>query len=161
MRKCENISPYMRRPLVIYGFATAPLWISLYMRKIWFSFLSVYNAFTHCDTHIPILCRTGNAVYWKKHTPSLLSSHLAPSPLLATGIEIHLPPCTERRKVKREGKSCVAKGGKGELDCWSQRRRQLNRVGPQINYWCRGTTELVQHFSWQGEFTSAQERSLT
>ncbi len=25
MRKCENISPYMSRPLVIYDFATAPL----------------------------------------------------------------------------------------------------------------------------------------
>jgi hypothetical protein len=25
MRKCGNISPYMRRPLVIYDFATAPL----------------------------------------------------------------------------------------------------------------------------------------
>ncbi len=25
MRKCENISLYMRRPLVIYDFATAPL----------------------------------------------------------------------------------------------------------------------------------------
>jgi hypothetical protein len=24
MRKCANISPYMRRPLVIYDFATAP-----------------------------------------------------------------------------------------------------------------------------------------
>ncbi len=32
-----------RRPLVIYDFATAPFWISSYMRKIWFSFLSVYN----------------------------------------------------------------------------------------------------------------------
>ncbi len=32
--KCANISPYMRRPLVIYDFATAPFWISLYMRKI-------------------------------------------------------------------------------------------------------------------------------
>ncbi len=42
MRKCANISPYMRRPLVIYDFATAPFWISLYMRKIWFSFLSVH-----------------------------------------------------------------------------------------------------------------------
>ena len=42
MKKCANISPYMRRPLVIYDFATAPLWISLYMRKIWF-FLSVYS----------------------------------------------------------------------------------------------------------------------
>jgi hypothetical protein len=41
MRKCANISLYMRRPLVIYDFATAPLWLSLYMRKIWFSFLSV------------------------------------------------------------------------------------------------------------------------
>ncbi len=36
MRKCENISPYMRRPLVIYDFATAPLWISLY--SIWGKF---------------------------------------------------------------------------------------------------------------------------
>jgi hypothetical protein len=45
MRKSANISPYMRRPIVIYDFATAPRWISLYMiymRKIWFSFLSVY-----------------------------------------------------------------------------------------------------------------------
>ncbi len=31
----------MSTPLVIYDFATAPFWISLYMRKIWFSFLSV------------------------------------------------------------------------------------------------------------------------
>ncbi len=41
MRKgkyAANISSYMRRPLLIYDFATAPLWISLYMRKIWFSF---------------------------------------------------------------------------------------------------------------------------
>jgi hypothetical protein len=30
----RNISPHMRRPLVIYDFATAPLRISLYMRKI-------------------------------------------------------------------------------------------------------------------------------
>jgi hypothetical protein len=44
MRKCANISPYMRMPLVIYDFATAPFWISLYMRKIVFSFLSVYSS---------------------------------------------------------------------------------------------------------------------
>jgi hypothetical protein len=25
MRKCANISPYMRRPLIMYDFATAPL----------------------------------------------------------------------------------------------------------------------------------------
>ncbi len=33
----------MRRPLAIYVFATDPFWISLYMRKIWFSFLSVWT----------------------------------------------------------------------------------------------------------------------
>ena len=34
---------YLRRPFIIYDFATASFWISLYMRKILFSFLSVYN----------------------------------------------------------------------------------------------------------------------
>ncbi len=29
--------------MVTYDFATAPFWISLYMRKFWFSFLSVYT----------------------------------------------------------------------------------------------------------------------
>jgi hypothetical protein len=33
---------YMTNGLLIYEFATAPIWISLYMRKIVFSFLSVY-----------------------------------------------------------------------------------------------------------------------
>ncbi len=32
--------------LVIYDFATDPNWISLYMRKIWFYFLSVYSIHT-------------------------------------------------------------------------------------------------------------------
>ncbi len=41
MMKCANIYSYVRRPLVIYDFATAPLRISLYMRKVSFSFLSV------------------------------------------------------------------------------------------------------------------------
>ncbi len=42
MRKCANISPYMRRPLVIFDFATAPLWISLNMREnLIFFFISV------------------------------------------------------------------------------------------------------------------------
>ncbi len=47
MRKCANNSPYMRRPLVIYDFATAPLWISLFMKKIWFPLLSVYTLQKH------------------------------------------------------------------------------------------------------------------
>jgi hypothetical protein len=42
MRKWTNILQYMRRPLVIYGFATDPCRVSLYMRKIRFSFLSEY-----------------------------------------------------------------------------------------------------------------------
>ncbi len=37
-----RISSNIRQPFLIYDFATAPLWISLYMRKSWFSFLSVY-----------------------------------------------------------------------------------------------------------------------
>jgi hypothetical protein len=38
MRKRANISQYMRRPLVIYDFAPDSPGISLYMRKILFSF---------------------------------------------------------------------------------------------------------------------------
>ncbi len=42
MRKCANIWSQMMRPLVIlymtFRFATAPFWISLYLRKILFSF---------------------------------------------------------------------------------------------------------------------------
>jgi hypothetical protein len=34
----------MRRLLVINDFATAPFWISLYMRKILFSFLLVHGS---------------------------------------------------------------------------------------------------------------------
>ncbi len=41
--KYLRISSYIRKPFLIYDFATAPFWISLYMRKIWFSFLSVYS----------------------------------------------------------------------------------------------------------------------
>ncbi len=39
--KYLRISSYIRKLFLIYDFATSPLWISLYMRKIWFSFLSV------------------------------------------------------------------------------------------------------------------------
>jgi hypothetical protein len=42
MPKFSPESPYMRRPLVIYDFATAPFRISLHMmKKILFDFLSV------------------------------------------------------------------------------------------------------------------------
>ncbi len=41
MRKYFSI--YEETVSHVYDFSTAPFWISLYMRKIWFSFLSVYN----------------------------------------------------------------------------------------------------------------------
>jgi hypothetical protein len=40
--KYLRISSYIRKPFLIYDFATASIWISLYMRKILFSFLSVW-----------------------------------------------------------------------------------------------------------------------
>ncbi len=46
MGKYLCISSYIRKPFLIYDFATAPLWISLYMRKILLSFLSVHSYYT-------------------------------------------------------------------------------------------------------------------
>ncbi len=37
-----RISSYIRKPFLIYDFATDPIWISIHMRKILFSFLSVF-----------------------------------------------------------------------------------------------------------------------
>ena len=44
--KYLRISSYIRKPFLIYDFATAPFRISLYMRKILFSFLSVQEPST-------------------------------------------------------------------------------------------------------------------
>ncbi len=43
MVKYLRISLYIRKPFLIYDFAPDPIWISLYMRKSLFSFLSVYG----------------------------------------------------------------------------------------------------------------------
>jgi hypothetical protein len=40
LKKYLRISSYIRKPFLIYEFATAPFWISLYIRKIWFFFIS-------------------------------------------------------------------------------------------------------------------------
>ncbi len=45
MGKYLHISSYIRKLFLIYDFSTAPLWISLYMRKIRLSFLSVYSVY--------------------------------------------------------------------------------------------------------------------
>ncbi len=50
MGKYLPISSYIRKPFLIYNFATAPLWISLYMRKIWLtasSYMGNICAFPH------------------------------------------------------------------------------------------------------------------
>ncbi len=47
MVKNLRISSYIRKPFLIYDFATDPIWISLYMRKIFFSFLSVQALMTY------------------------------------------------------------------------------------------------------------------
>jgi hypothetical protein len=47
MGKYLRISSYIRKPFLIYDFATAQPWISLYMRKILIYFLSVH---TYCTT---------------------------------------------------------------------------------------------------------------
>ncbi len=39
--KYLRVSIYIRKPILINDFVTAPFWISLYMRKIWYSLLSV------------------------------------------------------------------------------------------------------------------------
>jgi hypothetical protein len=41
MGKYLRISSYIRKPFFLYDLATAPLWISLYTRKIWLSLLSL------------------------------------------------------------------------------------------------------------------------
>ncbi len=43
MGKYLRISSYIRKPFLIFDFATVPLWISLYMKKIWFSILSLWG----------------------------------------------------------------------------------------------------------------------
>jgi hypothetical protein len=44
MVKYFPMAKYIGKPFLIYDFATAPLWISLYMgKKLIFFFISVYN----------------------------------------------------------------------------------------------------------------------
>ncbi len=53
MRKCANFSPYVYKEAIIHiWLCTRSLWISLYMRKIFFSCLSVWRSSRH-----EIFCR--------------------------------------------------------------------------------------------------------
>ncbi len=84
MRKCANISPYVRRPLVKYDFATAPFWISWYMREIFFSFLSVWTA-----------------SYIHTHTELHSQSKVHPKNLQLSSVCIHREPTTDFSRAVR------------------------------------------------------------
>ncbi len=58
MTKYLRIFSYARQPFLIYDFATAPIWISLYLKKILFYFLSVYSPdYDEKDSSCPeVLC---------------------------------------------------------------------------------------------------------
>jgi hypothetical protein len=66
MGKYLRISSYIRKPFLTYDFATAPLWISLYMRKIRFSFFQcsgirckLMRSDSFCMYYcIPIVCNS-------------------------------------------------------------------------------------------------------
>jgi hypothetical protein len=55
---CEEMRKYLaiyEEALVIYDLATAPCWISFYMRKILFSFLSVFGTTTYAmEIHVRV-----------------------------------------------------------------------------------------------------------
>jgi hypothetical protein len=52
MRKCANISPYMRRPLVVYDFATgSTLSFLIYEENLIFFFISVHPPCTLAHEH--------------------------------------------------------------------------------------------------------------
>ncbi len=67
-------SSYMGKPFLLYDFITAPLWISLYMRQIFFSFLSVYpivpSAVKHWDKRVSASLRISSQCVNNTNTSS-------------------------------------------------------------------------------------------
>jgi hypothetical protein len=55
MFKYLSISSYIRKPFLIYDFAPVPIWISLYMLKNLFYFLSVYTVHGRYNNPMPEL----------------------------------------------------------------------------------------------------------
>jgi hypothetical protein len=71
MGKYFRISSYIRKHFLIYDFTTAPFWISLYMRKILFYFLSV-----RWNRYIRRGSRFFDVVLFGFHPPSYHSTFL-------------------------------------------------------------------------------------
>ncbi len=72
MGKNLRISSYIRKPFLIYDFATASLWISLYMRKILFYFYQCMVLFTWgrsapVSWPSPLSClRSSRSLWWRR-----------------------------------------------------------------------------------------------
>ncbi len=78
MTKDLRISSYIRKPYLIYDFATAPFWISLFMRKILSYFLSV------CQQIFPIEQEWVNMTAFFGAVKSSSTLFPAPSPSPST-----------------------------------------------------------------------------
>ncbi len=96
-----NISRYVRRPLllVIYDFATAPLWISLYFRKIWFSF------FYQCREPFSLVVSLSRLPFLSK-----LSSRLLYPSCAYSWIESFLTVLSEEGRIVSLAAACPIKG---------------------------------------------------
>jgi hypothetical protein len=78
MRKCTIISPYMRRPLIIYDFATAPI-PYIVLGKFDFLFISVVGASPHAKPPCVTTSETPVSLTTTQNTP--LPTHPPPPPL--------------------------------------------------------------------------------
>jgi hypothetical protein len=67
-----NMVKYLRKFFFIYDFATDPIWLSFYMKKISFSFLSVQNTYWVTEKKTAGRCDFKIEPNWaKKISPSL------------------------------------------------------------------------------------------
>jgi hypothetical protein len=71
MGKYLRVSSYIRKHCLIYDFATAPLWISLYMRKIWLSF---FISVTWCRKRVSLFS-TSPTIAQNLIDPSIFSQN--------------------------------------------------------------------------------------
>ncbi len=73
MGKNLRFSSYIRKPFLIYDFAPDPIWISLYVRIIFFSFCSVR---TIKRQEIAVICSVSKDVKWN----SPITTHIWKEP---------------------------------------------------------------------------------
>ncbi len=67
MRKCANISSCMRRPLVIYDFATAPFWIPYIWGKFYFLFYQcIYRHWTPLSLFLVLASTVEGSIQYGK-----------------------------------------------------------------------------------------------